>query len=56
LMGRVTSGKGGDVILEKALQVLAIEFPEYSIEVNLPNEKSRRHGQALAAASLPTIG
>jgi predicted NBD/HSP70 family sugar kinase len=56
VMGRVTSGIGGEVILEKAHQVLAAEFPEYSIEVNLPSEKSRRHGQALAAASLPTIG
>jgi len=56
LMGRVTSGKGGEIILEKAREVLAEEFPECTIEVNLPSEKSRRHGQALAAASLPTIG
>lgn len=55
LMGRVTSGAGGEIMLDRARQVLAEEFPEYAIEVNLPSEKSRRHGQALAAASLPTI-
>ncbi|MDR3688656.1 MAG: hypothetical protein P4L46_04695 [Fimbriimonas sp.] len=55
LMGRVTSGKGGEIILEIAREVLAAEFPEQAIEMNLPNEKSRRHGQALAAASLPEI-
>jgi predicted NBD/HSP70 family sugar kinase len=55
MMGRVTSGTGGDVMLEKARQILTHEFPELEIEVNLPSEKSRRHGQALAAASLPQI-
>ena len=33
------------------------EFPEYAskIEFRIPDEKSRRHGQAVAAASLPVI-
>ncbi|MBP8954091.1 MAG: ROK family protein [Armatimonadetes bacterium] len=57
ILGRVTTGSGGDLILEKAQDVLAREFPELStqIECMLPNEKLRRVGQAIAAASLPVI-
>ena len=55
ILGRVTTGKGGNVILETAQAVLADEFPELAgrINVQLPDEKSRRVGQACAAASLP---
>lgn len=58
LLGRVTSGQGGTVIIEKANEVLAVEFPELAkqIEIVTPNEKDKRHGQAVAAASLPSIG
>ncbi len=56
LMGRVTSGEGGDLVLKRAQEVLAAEFPELSLQVNLPDEKSRRVGQSVAAASLPAIG
>ena len=36
------------------LKVLAEEYPEYaSIDIGLPDEKSRRVGQSIAAASLP---
>lgn len=57
VLGRVTSGPGGDVILQQARDVLNSEFPELArtIDVRLPDEKSRRHGQAVAAASLPTL-
>ena len=57
ILGRVTSGKGGPVILNKAKEVLADEFPHLAekISVNLPDEKNRRVGQAIAAASLPEI-
>ncbi len=55
VMGRVTTGEGGDIILRVANQVLAAEFPGLSIDVRLPDEKSRRVGQAAAAASLPRI-
>jgi predicted NBD/HSP70 family sugar kinase len=57
LLGRVTSGKGGDIIIETANAVLAAEFPELKkqIEIVTPNEQDKRHGQAVAAASLPTI-
>lgn len=58
ILGRVTSGKGGDIILEKAAIVLKAEFPEYAskVEFSIPDEKNRRHGQAVAAGSLPVIG
>lgn len=58
LLGRVTSGEGGHLLIEKAEEVLASEFPELKkkIEIVTPNEKEKRHGQAVAAASLPMIG
>ncbi len=57
LLGRVMSGKGGDIILERAGAVLAEEYPEIAdkIRIGLPDEKFRRVGQSAAAASLPQI-
>jgi predicted NBD/HSP70 family sugar kinase len=57
LLGRVTSGSGGPIILDRANEVLAAEFPELAgkIECHLPDEKTRRVGQAVAAASLPAL-
>ena len=57
IMGRVTSGKGGSILLSKAKEVLATEFPLLSekIELHIPDEKARRVGQSVAAASLPRI-
>ena len=56
LLGRVVSGKGGDTILETCKTVLHSEFPEYKdINVIMPDEKSRRVGQSVAAASLPKV-
>jgi predicted NBD/HSP70 family sugar kinase len=57
VLGRVTSGKGGEVILDEARRVLAAEFPDLSNRVKLstPDEKMKRHGQAIAAASLPAV-
>ena len=56
LLGRVVSGKGGDTILEVSKKVLHEEFPEYKdVNVKMPDEKSRRVGQSVAAASLPKI-
>lgn len=54
IMGRVTSGSGGDVIIEKARRVLEDEFPLLKINLVVPDEKDKRHGQAIAAASLPS--
>jgi len=53
LLGRVVSGKGGDIILDTANKVLREEYPELSVEILLPDEKTRRMGQSVAAASLP---
>ena len=55
ILGRVTSGSGGTVILNNAKTVLDIEFPELAkrIRFHTPSEKDKRHGQAVAAASLP---
>ena len=57
IMGRVTSGDGGVIILNKANEVLNTEFPELAskIKLHIPDESSRRVGQSIAAASLPEI-
>ncbi len=55
IMGRATSGDGGTILLENAKKVLAEEYPELSINLYIPDEKSRRVGQSVAAASLPKI-
>ena len=55
LLGRVVSGKGGEIILETANKVLEEEYPEIKVEILLPDEKTRRLGQSVAAASLPEI-
>jgi predicted NBD/HSP70 family sugar kinase len=57
ILGRVTSGDGGPIILENAQDVLIKEFPELAkkIALHLPDEASRRVGQSIAAASLPLI-
>ncbi len=58
IMGRVTSGEGGVILLERAKEVLAKEFPELDekIQLHIPDEASRRVGQSVAAASLPELG
>ena len=57
LMGRVMSGKGGDTILKVCNDILADEYPELAKKcaVMLPDEKMRRVGQSVAAASLPKL-
>ena len=57
LMGRVSSGEGGNILYKTAQKVLAEEFPELAkkITIHLPDESSRRVGQSIAAASLPKI-
>lgn len=57
ILGRVTSGDAGPIILERARDVLKAEFPDLigMLTLHLPDEKSRRIGQAVAAASLPVI-
>jgi predicted NBD/HSP70 family sugar kinase len=57
ILGRVTSGEAGPILLDKAAEVLRAEFPELAsrLTIHLPDEESRRVGQAGAAASLPVI-
>ena len=57
ILGRVTTGEGGDIVLSKAREVLKQEFPETAdrIAMHVPDEKTRRVGQAVAAASLPKL-
>lgn len=57
IMGRVTSGDGGVILLERAQEVLDKEFPLLAakVELHIPDENSRRVGQSVAAASLPEL-
>jgi predicted NBD/HSP70 family sugar kinase len=55
VLGRVTSGHGGSLMLDTAREVMRVDFPELASHVGLhtPSETDKRHGQAIAAASLP---
>ena len=51
-----TSGEGGDIIVEKANEVVRELYPELKdAKIMMPDEKARRVGQSIAAASLPSI-
>ena len=53
LLGRVTSGEGGSIIVNRAKEVLKAEFPEFAdINITMPDESNKRVGQSIAAASL----
>ena len=57
VLGRVASGVGGDLLIEECNRVLREEYPELAAKVTvmLPDEKARRVGQSIAAASLPEV-
>ena len=57
ILGRVTSGLGGEVILETAKTLLKDVYPEWAekIDIFMPDEKARRLGQSVAAAQIPVI-
>ncbi len=58
ILGRVTSGAGGaDDPGRRTIRCLRQDFPELAgrIDIQLPDELSRRLGQSIAAASLPEI-
>ncbi len=57
ILGRCTSGRGGELLLDGATQVWKAEFPELlrTITLHLPDERLRRVGQSVAAASLPAL-
>lgn len=56
LMGRVTSGAGGEIMVHHARRELERKFPQINecVTFHLPKEKNRRFGQAIAAAGLPS--
>ena len=58
LLGRVMSGKGGDILMETCDRVLKDEYPEIAdkFQLKLPDEYFRRVGQSMAVASVPQIG
>ena len=55
VLGRVMSGVGGSIILDTCLKIMRQEYPTLAekVCVMLPDEKTRRVGQSVAAASLP---
>lgn len=57
ILGRVVSGRGGELIVEKAKEILNAYFPEFAhnTTIHLPDEKNRRVGQSIAAASLVNL-
>jgi predicted NBD/HSP70 family sugar kinase len=57
LLGRCTSGQGGQILADQATLVLQTSFPDLAsrIAIHLPDERSRRVGQGIAAASLPRL-
>jgi predicted NBD/HSP70 family sugar kinase len=57
VLGRVTTGPGGEVILAQARRVLDEEDPAASAAITFQtvSERDKRHGQAVAAASLPAL-
>ena len=57
ILGRVTSGMGGTILLETAKAVLADVYPEWAekVDVFMPDEKARRLGQSVAAAQIPVL-
>ena len=57
ILGRVTTGEGGNTILNEARYILNTEFTDLAknIKLHLPNESNKRFAQSIAAASLPMI-
>eukprot|EP00457_Paulinella_chromatophora_P021369 gb/GEZN01023771.1/.p1 GENE.gb/GEZN01023771.1/~~gb/GEZN01023771.1/.p1 ORF type:complete len:123 (-),score=22.02 gb/GEZN01023771.1/:110-478(-) len=56
ILGRVSKGAGGDIMLDTAKKVLATEFPDLpEIQVHTADDHFKAVGQCIAAAALPTI-
>lgn len=55
LLGRVMSGRGGELLLEECRRVMEDEYPALAaaLSLDLPDEAFRRVGQSAVAASLP---
>lgn len=53
ILGRVTTGLGGEIIVDTAKKVVDSVYPELSgTEITMPDEKAKRLGQSVAAAAL----
>merc|ERR1712228_1150148 len=56
ILGRVSKGSGGDLMLGVAKKVLETEFPEYAgIQFHTADDHFKAVGQCIAAAALPEI-
>jgi len=56
ILGRVSSGAGGQIMLDKAKEVIMAEFPHLgNIKFHTPDEHFKRVGQCIAAAALPSL-
>lgn len=56
VLGRVSTGTGGQIMLDKAKEVLMAEFPHLGhITFHQPDEHFKRVGQCIAAAALPSL-
>lgn len=56
ILGRVSTGTGGDIMMEWARKVLSQEFPALAhIKFHTPSEHMKRVGQCVAAAALPEL-
>jgi len=57
VMGRVLSGRGGEIIVKQAKEIIKKYFPDLDahLQIHLPDESNRRVGQSIAAASLVNL-
>merc|ERR1712127_930852 len=56
ILGRVSKGKGGDLMLDTAKKVLETDFPEYAhIQFHTADDHFKAVGQCIAAAALPAL-
>merc|ERR1712129_492649 len=54
ILGRVSKGSGGDIMLDTAKKVLEEEFPEFAgIKFHTADDHFKGVGQCIAAAALP---
>mmetsp|Transcript_25360 Transcript_25360/g.67329 ORF Transcript_25360/g.67329 Transcript_25360/m.67329 type:complete len:483 (+) Transcript_25360:80-1528(+) len=56
ILGRVSSGDGGQIMMDVAKKVLEADFPDLAgIKFHTPSEHMKRVGQCVAAAALPEL-
>merc|ERR1712070_730237 len=56
ILGRVSKGTGGDIMLDTAKKVLQEEFPEFAnIQFHTADDHFKAVGQCIAAAALPEL-